>query len=159
MLENAIGITLNDIARRYPYEHQPLMYDALLDIDATYKPKMISSFQLAVNSIITLLMMKPGQYPSIPELGIDINKYLHEYSDDQSVIGEIKSKLTDQCNRLDLTGIDIDMRFDTTSDGYNALVIEISGDEYVGTGPTKRHFIIGISYDDMNRLYSKTYSI
>ena len=78
------GIYLDEINRRYPKSCQPLGYDVLLDTDSMYKPKIIPSFELTVNSIITLLMMKPGQYPSVPELGLDIESYLFEYSDDKN---------------------------------------------------------------------------
>ena len=59
---------------------------------------------MCINSILTLLFMKPGQYPSIPELGIDIESYLHEYSDDRTIPQKIKTMLNDQCNRIEVTG-------------------------------------------------------
>lgn len=57
------GIKLDEVSLRYPRTFQPLGYDAVLDVDEFTKPKVISSFQLCVNAILTLLFMKPGQYP------------------------------------------------------------------------------------------------
>lgn len=147
------GITLSEIRHKYPPDFQVLNYDVLMDSDSMYKPKVISSFDLIINSILTLLFMKPGQYPSIPELGIDIESYLHEYSDDKTIPMNIKNKLIDQCNRIDIIGVDIDIRFDKTSNNMDALVIEISGNEYISYGNESAHIIIGISYDKLNRLY------
>lgn len=147
------GITLDEIRHKYPPDFQVLNYDVLLDSDSMYKPKIISSFQLIVNSILTLLFMKPGQYPSIPELGIDIESYLHEYSDDHTIPMTIKNKLIEQCNRIDIIGIDLDVRLDKTSEDVDALIIEISGNEYLTYGSEGAHIIIGISYDKLNRLY------
>ena len=124
-----------------------------MDTDSTYKPKVISTFEMCVNTIITLLYMKPGQYPSIPELGIDIESYLHEYADDPNIPSEIKNKLTDQCNRIEVTGIQIDCYIDQTDDGTNALVVKVTGTDKLGYGSQSGNVIIGISYDKLNRLY------
>lgn len=147
------GITLDEIKGKYPRSFQALNYDFLLDTDSMGKPKVISSFELGVNSILTLLFMKPGQYPSIPDLGIDIESYLFEYADDPHVPSAIKEKLTDQCNRLEMVGFDIDVRLDKTDEGYDAVIVEVTGTERLGYGSESNHIIIGISYDKLNRLY------
>lgn len=147
------GIYLSEVDKRYPRSFQTLGYDVLMDTDSTYKPKVISTFEMCVNTIITLLYMKPGQYPSIPELGIDIESYLHEYADDPNIPSEIKNKLTDQCNRIEVTGIQIDCYIDQTDDGTNALVVKVTGNDKLGYGSQSGNVIIGISYDKLNRLY------
>ena len=153
------GITLDEIKNKFPPTFQTLNYDVVLDSDSMYKPKVISSFELGVNSILTLLFMKPGQYPSIPDLGIDIESYLYEYSDDPKIPNEIRNKLIDQCNIIDVIGIDIDIRFDKTSEGIDALIVELSGSERLGYGNDSSHIVIGISYDKLNRLYVRKVSI
>ena len=147
------GIYLSEVDKRYPRSFQTLGYDVLMDTDSTYKPKVISTFEMCVNAILTLLYMKPGQYPSIPELGIDIESYLHEYADDPNIPSEIKNKLTDQCNRIEVTGIQIDCYIDQTDDGTNALVVKVTGTDKLGYGSQSGNVIIGISYDKLNRLY------
>ena len=147
------GIYLSEVDKRYPRSFQTLGYDVLMDTDSTYKPKVISTFEMCVNAILTLLYMKPGQYPSIPELGIDIESYLHEYADDPNIPSEIKNKLTDQCNRIEVTGIQIDCYIDQTDDGTNALVVKVTGADKLGYGSQSGNVIIGISYDKLNRLY------
>ena len=149
------GITLAEVTNRYPRSFQKLGYDVLMDVDAYNKPKVISTFEMCVNTILTLLKMKPGQYPSIPELGIDIEKYLHEYADDPDIPNEIKTKLLDQCNRLQEVEISIDVFIERANDGNNALVVKIEGSDTLTYGEKTPTVIIGITYDKLNRLYSR----
>lgn len=150
------GITLAEVNKRYPKVFQKLNYDVLMDVDSTYKPKVISTFEMCINIIITLLMMKPGQYPSIPELGIDIDQYLHEYADDTTLPSRIIEKIHDQCNRLNMViGLDIECSIDRLSNGMNALVVTISGTDSMAYGSESSRVIVGISYDKLNDLYAK----
>jgi len=153
------GITLEEVQKRYPPTFQPLGYDTPLDISPLGKPLVISSFEMCINVILTLLMMKPGQYPSIPELGIDIESYLHEYADDTNIPDKIKSQLNEQCNRLQLTGINIEVTMDTTDPSMNALVIMITGTDRIAYGSESNKVIIGITYDQLNRLYMRKHYI
>lgn len=147
------GIRLSEVTHKYPRTFQVLGYDSLMDVDAVGKPKIISTFDMCINSILTLLLMKPGQYPSIPELGIDIEQYLHEYSDDKTIIQEIDNKLKDQCNRIHVTGIQTNIYIDKTSDGVDALILEIIGTEQLAYGNQSNRVVIGISYDKLDKLY------
>jgi hypothetical protein len=149
------GITLAEVVTKYPRTFQTLGYDVLMDVDSFGKPKVISTFEMCINSILLLLKMKPGQYPSIPELGIDIEQYLHEYSDDPKILSEIQNKLYEQCNRIEVTGIKFDVYFDTLEDGTNALVVRVEGSDTLAYGSTSSTVIIGITYDKLNRLYTR----
>lgn len=153
------GIYLDDVRLKYPVKLQTLNYDVVLDSDSMYKPKVLSTFELGINTILMLLLMKPGQYPSIPELGIDIESYLFEYDDDVKLPSLIKDKLLNQCNRLNVIGLDIDVRFDKTADGISALVVDVQGNQRLCYGLDSSHIIIGISYDKLNRLYVRKISI
>jgi hypothetical protein len=157
MLEE--GISRDEVIKMYPEKFQALGYDVAFDTDSMGRPKVLSSFEVGVNIILTLLFMKPGQYPSIPDLGIDIESYLHEYADDERIPAEIKNKLSDQCNKLDISGLTIDVSFDKTSEGIDALVIDITGNQYIAYGNETDHVIIGISYDKLNRLYVRRVNI
>ena len=148
------GITLAEVNKKYPRTVQTLGYDVVLDYDAAHKPKVISSFEMCINIILTLLFMKPGQYPSIPDLGIDIEQYLHEYSDNKGIPNIITNKLNEQCNRLGVTGITFDCSFDML-EGINVLVIQINGTERMAIGSESNKVILGISYDKLNKVYSK----
>lgn len=147
------GIYLNEVNRRYPRTYQVLGYDVLMDTDVAYKPKVISSFEMLVNSIITILLMKPGQYPSIPELGIDIESYLYEYADDKNIPNAIESKLRDQLNRIDISGCDVRIDIERMSDGTYALIVRITVPMYMATGYPSNRAIVGITYSKLNEVY------
>lgn len=155
MALDEVGIKLAEVKKKYPRSFQPIGYDVALDTDDMYKPKIKSSFQLCIDSILTLLFMKPGQYPSIPELGIDIESYLHEYADDKTIPTRIKNELYRQCNRIEMSGVNVDVYFDKTTEGIDSLVVDISGTETIAYGEESNHVLIGITYDKLNRLYTK----
>lgn len=150
------GITIDEVNKRYPSIFQRIGYDVALDYDSTYKPKVLSSFETAINIVLTLLLMKPGQYPSVPELGIDIDQYLHEYADDPNITKTIIDKIYDQCNRLKLMiNLDISCNIEKLSNGLNALIVQITGDEQLAYGAESNKVIIGISYDKLNQIYAR----
>jgi len=151
------GIQLSEVTNKYPKRAQLLGYDVLLDVDEFHKPKIISSFEMCINIIITLLLMKPGQYPSIPELGIYIEQYLFEYSDDNSILDKVMNQLQDQCNRIGMMGIEINVFFNKIDPSRNELCVEIRGTEQIAKGSENSVVVIGISYDRLNRLYVNRY--
>lgn len=154
------GIKLAEVEKRYPRRFQSLGYDAVLEVDDYGKPKIISTFEMSINAILTLLFMKPGQFPSIPDLGIDINSYLLEYSDDPKIPRIIESKLNDQCNRLQYTGMSFECYIDKkTIPGIDALVIKITATEKLAYGAPGDIVYIGISYDKLNKLYVKKHFV
>ena len=149
------GITLDEIRGKFPPSFQTLNYDVVLDSDSMYKPKIIPSFELTVNSIITLLMMKPGQYPSVPELGLDIESYLFEYSDDKTILQKLQAKLRDQMNRLDISGVEVEFYSDISNEGIPVLLVVITGNNYVTYNIESEKVIVGISYNKLNEVYIK----
>ena len=150
------GVYLSEVKNKYPREFQSLGYDVLFDTDEMYKPKIISTFEMCVNAILTLLKMKPGQYPSIPELGIDVEQYLHEYSDDPKIAMTIQRQLTEQLSALDYTGINIQVFNDKVDDDRSALIIKITGTETLTYHMHKlEDVVIGITYDQLGQMYTR----
>lgn len=71
--------------------------DPSFKINDFNQPKVLSTLETYVNNVMMILFGKPGFYPSIPELGMDIEQYLYKFSDEIDT-DEIKAKLADQCN-------------------------------------------------------------
>lgn len=63
------------------------------------KPKVLTEMESYVNDVLMLLFGKPGFYPSIPRLGMDIKQYLYSFEDDVNV-EEIKATLVEQCEEF-----------------------------------------------------------
>ena len=74
-------------------------------VDPTYgvtefnKTKVLSETETYVNNILTILFGKPGFYPSIPTLGMDISQYLYKFEDEINV-DRIKAILANQCSEF-----------------------------------------------------------
>ena len=73
------------------------MVDPAFGVNEYGKPKMLSEDQTLVNNFLLLLLGKPGFYPSIPTIGIDIQQYLYMFIDDIN-LDELKAKIAVQCN-------------------------------------------------------------
>jgi hypothetical protein len=156
-ISNIGNIHLDEVINKYPIIFQPLGYDVLMGCDETEKPKVIGTFEMCVNTILTLLLMKPGQYPSIPDLGINVESYLLRYSSDKSIPMNIKTKLEEQCNRIQITGVSFEVYVETGEYGRDELKILITGDDRLTYGLPEKETIIGITWDRLNRLYAKRY--
>lgn len=59
-------------------------------------PKVLSTTETYARNVLLLLFGKPGFYPSIPTLGMDIQQYLYMFVDDINT-DSIKTKLATQC--------------------------------------------------------------
>ena len=89
------------------------------------KPKMLTNLQTYVNNILVLLFGKPGFYPSIPSIGMDIYQYLYKFEDEINA-DEIKMKLVSQCRDFlpEVQNGNFDV-FKTTYNGRTLLVFKL----------------------------------
>lgn len=66
-------------------------------LDDFGRPKITDESQTLINNLLTILLAKPGNFPSQPSLGLDISQYL--YSTEGGFSPEyIKAKLVSQCS-------------------------------------------------------------
>lgn len=70
--------------------------DPTFSKNAFNKPKILNETETTVRNILTLLLGRPGFYPSIPNLGMDISQYLYNFTDDLDT-NSIKAQLASQC--------------------------------------------------------------
>ena len=97
-----------------------IMEDGAIGVNPTFgindfnQPKILTETQTFANDIMMLLFGKPGFYPAIPTLGIDISRYLYMFDEDIDT-ESIKSELVRQCSQL---GDAID------SDSFDIMVTE-----------------------------------
>ena len=79
--------------------------DSIIYINPTFavndyqQPKYMSQMESYVSDILMILFGKPGFYPSLPTLGMDINQYLYMFEDEISTEA-IKSELVNQCDEF-----------------------------------------------------------
>ena len=63
------------------------------------KPKIQTPKESIINDILMILLGKPGFYPSIPSLGMDVSQYLYKFEDEVST-DSIKADLAYQCSEF-----------------------------------------------------------
>lgn len=74
------------------------------------EPKVLSEKESLVADIMMILFGKPGFYPSIPTLGMDLSQYMYDFDDEVSV-DTLKDQLAEQCGELvdDIQSGDLDV--------------------------------------------------
>jgi hypothetical protein len=91
-------------------------------VDPTYgvnnfnKAKVLTEAETYVNNILAILFGKPGFYPSIPNLGMDIQQELYKFEDEINT-DQIKAQLASQCQ--DFLPIIKDGTMDVLTTTYN----------------------------------------
>lgn len=84
--------------------------EPLFGLDNFGKPKTLSTAETIAQMVLNILLLKPGQLPSLPHIGIDIKKYLYKFEEDIDP-DHLKSQLIYQCNNLhgyiDLNGVEV----------------------------------------------------
>lgn len=74
-----------------------------MSVDPTYgvnsfnKGKVLSESETYVNNLLAVLLGKPGFYPSIPYLGMDIQQELYKFEDEIDT-DKIKAAVVSQCS-------------------------------------------------------------
>lgn len=70
--------------------------DPTFGVNDYNKPKVLTEMETIVRNILMVLVGRPGFYPTIPDLGMDIGQYLYMFPEDIDE-EEIKARLVTQC--------------------------------------------------------------
>ena len=105
----------------------PLPRDVGLIKDDFQKSTIYNRHQSLVNYILNILLMKPGNLPTMPELGVDITKYIknimNEILDPSQLQGLIASNCKDMLPFIDENRIFV--ANDIVHEGKSYLIISI----------------------------------
>lgn len=104
----------------------PLPRDVGLGKDDFQKSKIFNQETSLVNYILNILLMKPGNLPSQPNIGVDINKYVQnnmETLDTETLKGLITSNCEDLIPYI--TNDDIFVSVVDDDSGKGILIIKI----------------------------------
>jgi hypothetical protein len=71
--------------------------DPTMTTNAFNEPKTLTVSETYNRNLLCILFGKPGFYPSQPELGMDIGKYLYMFEDDIDT-SAIRNELAQQCS-------------------------------------------------------------
>lgn len=133
-------------------------YDLTFELNEFHNPKIRSEIEMIKNVILFILFSKPGQYPSLPTLGLNIEEKLYSFYDELDP-DELKNDLIDQCKILkfyfnnSMIGIRKYIYQDKPS-----LIIHIEGKETFPSGYMRdgrkdaTKYLIGITLNDLNKM-------
>lgn len=134
-----------------------LGYDVAFGLDDFGKPLLKSEAALMKNVILFVLFSRPGQYPSLPNIGLDIQSLLYSFYDEIDN-NDLKAKIIAQCTALGTY-------FDSNNiivrkiiyRNKPSLMIHIEGtDTTLPTGYTVKSdtekYQIGITFDELDQM-------
>lgn len=133
-------------------------YDTTFELNEFGEPRLRSEIELIKDIVLFILFSKPGQYPSLPEIGLDIQSLLYSFYDELDV-EDLKEKLVSQCEALHVhfnNGV-VDFR-KTKYRNHPSLLIHIEGAETYPPGYMKDSigavdkYLIGITFDELNKM-------
>jgi len=133
-------------------------YDTTFELNEFNEPRIRSEIETIKNVLLFVLFSKPGMYPSLPQIGLNINDMLYTFYDDLDV-NTLKSQITEQCSMLGayISSGNIQIR-KTKYRNQPSLIIQVSGTEKYPPGYKTDHknnanqFLIGITYDELNKM-------
>ena len=118
--------------------------------DAFRKPRVLNGWEAVVHSVLVILFGKPGFYPSIPELGMNIQQYRYARVDDIDT-ESLKVQLAYQFAKAQ-TGI---------SDGsINVIKTSVKGNPVlafkiaIDSDAVANNVLIGVKFDGDNISYN-----
>lgn len=135
-----------------------LGYDATFELNEFGQPRLRSEVELIKNVVLFVLFSKPGQYPSLPFIGMDIQTLLYSFYDELDT-EELKNNMIKQCEALGVcfsSGI-VDFRKTKYKD-QPSLLIHIEGKETYPPGYMRdsvnntSRYLIGITFDELNKM-------
>lgn len=133
-------------------------YDAGFGVNEFGQPKITSEIELVKNVLLTVLFMKPGQFPSLPMIGMNIEDRLYNFYDEINVDG-MKQELIQQCAALGVYLNEGYIQFKKKKyKGQPSMLIQVHGQESYPKGylsdtiSNVNAYQIGITYDHLKNL-------
>ena len=101
--------------------------DIGLDKDNFQKSKIYNTTDSLVNYILNILIMRPGNMPGMPEMGINIGQYVHPNMQTQLDVNTLKGLILSNCEALlpYLSSDDLYIGVAKDEDGRDVLLIKI----------------------------------
>lgn len=125
--------------------------EPVFGINTFRKPKILKPTEVVCQSVLMILFGRPGCYPTIPELGMDIRQYRGKDMNDLDT-DEILTILKYQCGLLreNIVTNNIGIRKSTTADGRPCVIFSIP----MSSAQAKGTVIIGISNTEDDTVYN-----
>ena len=133
-------------------------YDLTYEINEFGNAKIKSEIESIRDIVLFILFTKPGQYPSMPDIGLDIDTVLYSFYDNID-IRLLRNQIVNQCSALgvyfDAGNIEIQkMRYQN----HPIILIQITGltkypaDYQADDINTVGKYDIALTHDELNKL-------
>ena len=133
-------------------------YDTTFELNEFNEPRIRSEIEVVKDVILFILFAKPGQYPSLPHIGLDIQSMLYSFYDELDE-SNLKFKISEQCKAMGLYLNDGTIQIKKTKyRGHPSLMISIDGTETYPKYYMKdkidvsNRYLIGITFDELNKM-------
>ena len=133
-----------------------LGYDASFALDGFGRARIRGEAELIKNAILFVLFSKPGQYPSLPNIGLDIQNKLYSFYNEINN-NDLRDQIVSQCSALGTyfdKGI-INVR-KVMYRNQPSLMIHIDCSETLPDGyavvDDTSKYQIGITFDELNQM-------
>ena len=125
--------------------------DATFELNEFSQPRLTTQLELAKNILLFILFSRPGEIPSLPNIGLDIESMLYSHYDDIDP-NNLKIQILDQC--AGLTSFFNDNMIIIRKIIYRnqpSLLIDVQMDqEYSArTHNMINSFLIGLTFDEL----------
>ena len=109
------------------YSNNTIGYDLTFGANDFNEPKLTSEIETLRNVLLFVLFARPGQYPSLPSIGMDIEQYLYSFYDELDA-EDIKAQIIAQCGMLNqyINDETIHIRKELYK-GQPSLLIDVNG--------------------------------
>lgn len=135
--------------------------DVTFELDKFHRPRLRGEAEIVKNVLLYILFSKPGQYPSLPHIGLNISNRLYSFWDEISEIG-LRDEIVAQCRALQVyfEAGEIAIR-KVKYRGKPSLLINVTTSPYDshvrGALETKQeinqtNFLIGVTFNEMNEM-------
>ena len=132
-------------------------YDVTFELNEFDEPRLRSEMEVIKDSLLFILFSKPGQYPSLPQIGLDLQSELY-FNYDHFDVNEFKNRLIEQCNELGtyINSGTIAIRKIKYKD-QPSLLIYMEGTEkfpagYKTLSGSEKKYYIGITFDELQNM-------
>lgn len=140
------------------YSNTSIGYDFTFELNEFGEPRITTEVETLKNVVLFILLTKPGQYPSLPHIGLNLQSMLYSFYDEIDE-GKLQSKIVEQCNALgSYFQNDMIMIKKVIYHNQPSLIIQIQGPETYPPGykksttGTTRTYLIGITLNEFNQM-------
>jgi hypothetical protein len=128
-----------------------ILPELALNLNNFQQQKILSINDSVAQILINLFLMRPGNLPSLPHIGINLPDYLYRTAGEINV-DELKNTIATQCNEL-LNGVvtgEIDVIFLPDYKGQPMLIVAV---EILNTVTVNIGFTKSAATNELNYLY------